>query len=125
MPLTAFVAVAFGTSVLIAVAGVLLVREDRRRIRRSLAPLARLSASSAAFGEDGGPGAGGAAPRDALASVDALVSAVEAELERSRRESAAATSGFSRLAEALSAVPEGVVVCDERGEIRFRNEVAQ
>jgi two-component system, OmpR family, sensor histidine kinase SenX3 len=104
MPLTALVAVAFGIAVLAAAGAALFVRTDRRRFERSLAPLGDL-------GEAG--------------SVDALVASVGAELQRAQRDAATSVDASNRLEEALSAVPEGVVVCDEHGAIRFRNDVAR
>jgi len=101
MALTALASAAVGMMVLVAAWALLLVRRDRRRLRGLLAPL----------GESG--------------SVDELVIAVGAEMVRLRREASIATDARSRLEEALSAVPEGVVVCDLQGEIRYRNEVAQ
>jgi len=101
MALTALASAAVGMMVLVAAWALLLVHRDRRRLRGLLAPL----------GESG--------------SVDELVVAVGAEMARLRREASIATDARSRLEEALSAVPEGVVVCDLQGEIRYRNEVAQ
>jgi two-component system sensor histidine kinase SenX3 len=87
MPLTAFVALAAGMTILVAGIGMLFVRADRRRHRHALAGL-------------------------------------DEALRQSADEAAAATDALGRLEEALSAVPEGVVVCDEQGTIKFRNEVA-
>src|SRR5579872_682557 len=102
MPLTALVAVVLAV-VLVTGAG-LLVAADRRRARAVVAGL---------VGADGG------------GSLDELAATVATALEAARRQGADASAMLARLAEALSAVPEGVVVCDERGAVRHRNEVAQ
>ncbi len=57
--------------------------------------------------------------------IDDLVGDVRAELGRLRQESTGTALMLARLGEALSAVPEGVVVCDDAGRILFRNGVAQ
>src|SRR5258708_7854566 len=57
----------------------------------------------------------GGAPRALLAAAEHVVAA-----ESSRR--AAQHLELERLTEALSAAPQGVVVCDEHGIVRYRNE---
>jgi two-component system sensor histidine kinase SenX3 len=59
------------------------------------------------------------------ASIDDLVAQVGAALDASGDRAARAEGVADRLTDALSAVPEGVVVCDEHGQVWFRNEVAQ
>ncbi len=54
-----------------------------------------------------------------------LLTAVAGELRRQRRSADENADMLARISEALSAVPEGVVVCDENGAVRYRNEIAQ
>ena len=104
MPLTALVAVLVVVTVAVAVVAARYVAISRRRLRAALAPLA-----------GGEPDA----PIEVLVARAAdAVAAQEAEATRS-------SALLARLAEALSAVPEGVVVCDEEGVVWHRNEVAQ
>ena len=59
------------------------------------------------------------------APIPQLLTAVAGELRRQRRTADEDADMLERISEALSAVPEGVVVCDERGTVRYRNEIAQ
>jgi two-component system, OmpR family, sensor histidine kinase SenX3 len=104
MSLTALVAVALVVTI-VALAGVVVsVVGSRRRLRSSLALLVGFDP--------------GATLADLLARVSEAMAAAQGR--------AAEASGLlDRLTEALSAVPEGVVVCDERGVVWHRNEVAQ
>lgn len=101
MPLTTIVAVALAVTTVI-VAGV--ARSYRRRVGDALRTLAP--------GADGRP-------------IEQVVAGLRSELESRRAEAASATEMLDRFAEALSAIPEGVVVCDGDGAVRYRNAVAQ
>ena len=104
MPLTALVTVIAGVMTLVAAAALRIGMARRRRVRTALAAMV-------------GAGAGD--------SVDELLDSVGAELRSRREQAESAGDMLDRLADALSSVPEGVVVCDENGTIRYRNEVAQ
>jgi two-component system sensor histidine kinase SenX3 len=102
MPLTAF-AVAVGLVILAGAGAGAAVASQRRHLRQALA---------AAVG------------KDASGGLDAVVRRVGVELRDSRQALSDWAARFGRLAEALSAVPEGVVVADNRGTVVYRNEVA-
>jgi two-component system sensor histidine kinase SenX3 len=105
MPVTAVVAVALGVIGVTVGVALLAVARERRRLRDAVAGLLPDQASDAPV-------------QDLLASLAADA--------RSRLETDAAVNDtLCRLTEALSAVAEGVVVCDEQGIVRHRNEVAQ
>jgi two-component system, OmpR family, sensor histidine kinase SenX3 len=102
---TAVVAVALGVIGVTVGVALLAVARERRRLRDAVAGLLPDQASDAPV-------------QDLLASLAADA--------RSRLETDAAVNDtLCRLTEALSAVAEGVVVCDEQGIVRHRNEVAQ
>jgi two-component system sensor histidine kinase SenX3 len=103
MPLTAAVGVVVGMAVVALAIAFGIVASSRRRVRRALGHL--VSAPSP--------------------SIDDALAAVRAEMRARRDEAGAATAMLDRLIEALSSVPEGVIVCDEDGVVRHRNQVAQ
>jgi len=102
MALSAVIAVALAVAVVAAVAAALAAVSARRRAAAALAPVV-----------------GGAGSLDELLSR--VATAFEALSERATR----AEGVVDRLTDALSAVPEGVVLCDEHRQVWFRNEVAQ
>jgi len=104
MPLTALVAVLVVVTVAVAVVAARYVAISRRRLRAALAPLAG--------GEPDAP-------------IEVLVARVADAVAAQEAQAARSSALLARLAEALSAVPEGVVVCDEEGVVWHRNEVAQ
>src|SRR5579871_2898375 len=102
MALSALIAVALVVAVVVAGVAAWAAVSSRRRARAALAPL---------VGTDGGFD-------EALARVADAVAALAARAAR-------AEGIADQLTDALSSVPEGVVVCDEHGQVWFRNEVAQ
>ena len=56
--------------------------------------------------------------------TERLLIALERAVERSREELGAAEAGADRLARALGAIPQAVVISDERGQEVFRNGMA-
>ena len=67
----------------------------------------------------------GVSGADPVGGADALLAGLERLLRSRAQEAQQANDMLGRLSETLSAVPEGVVVCDETGAIRYRNGVAQ
>ncbi len=102
MALSAVLAVALAVAVIAAAGAWWAALSARRRAAAALAPLVGSS----------GP------LDDVLAQVSGAFAAVTERAER-------AEGVADRLTDALSTVPEGVVVCDEHGQVWFRNEVAQ
>ena len=99
--------VALVTVSVVALAAVLaLVRRDRRVRRRIARATARLG------GEPPGPASATAHELDAL----------EEAVDLAGRHADAAVASL-RLIRALDAIPQGVVICDEHGEVVFENEV--
>src|SRR5579871_696174 len=138
MALIALLAVALVLAVAVAVvwwrAGV----SARRRVVAALAPLVGDAASpggsashrgSASVGGSaslrGSASVGSSASVGGSASLDDLLARVVAAFDASSERAARAEGVTDRLTDALSTVPEGVVLCDERGQVWFRNEVAQ
>ncbi|HZQ86117.1 MAG TPA: ATP-binding protein [Acidimicrobiales bacterium] len=107
MALSALVAVALVLAVAASVVAIRAVRA-RSALRRQAAELL-------------GPLVGAPPEADAGAVVTLAASHIGALSERSAR----AEHIADRLTDALSTVPEGVVLCDEHGQVWFRNEVAQ
>jgi two-component system sensor histidine kinase SenX3 len=106
MPLTGLDFVAVAIAVLAIAIAVALLVWHTGRVRRGLALL---------------EAEGGVAHGSLDADFAAIGAAIRADHDR-----LVDTEGMlDRLAQALSAVPEGVVVCDADGEIRHRNEAAQ
>jgi len=103
MPLTALDAVALSMAALAVVVAGIVVAVQRRQIRSTLGEFV----------------AGSAGP------IPQLLAGVAGELRRQRRAAEERADMLARISEALSAVPEGVVVCDEHGTVRYRNEIAQ
>ncbi len=104
MSLTALLAVVLVVTVVAIVVAGLVLAVSRRRLRAALVPLSA--------GDEAAP----------LAQLVARAG----EAMTAQRAAAAEASGLlARLTEALSAVPEGVVVCDEHGTVWHRNDVAQ
>ncbi len=64
-----------------------------------------------------GPGPGTGGSEGSIAELERATEAVTAQLE-------AARSTADRMAAALAAIPQGVVLCDERGHEVFRNQAA-
>ena len=91
-------------SVVALAAVVTLLQRDRRTRRRITRATARLG--------------GGGPEHDAGDELDAL----EAAVDLAGRHADAALASL-RLIRALDAIPQGVVICDEQGEVVFENEV--
>ena len=144
MPLTALDAVALGLPALSVGAAVGAVSFHQRRVRVAVGAvlardgLARRGLAGGAMAGDvvAGDGRGVGDQADEVAtrragaaatgrSLAALLADVETRLRDRHRQAEEAGVMLDRLAQALSAVPEGVVVCDGHGTIRHRNEVAQ
>lgn len=103
------VAVSVATGVLAAAAVLVaaaFAQRDRRTRRRLARTIARLG------GEPVPPGS----------TVDAELEALERAADQANRHADAALASV-RLIRALNAIPQGVVICDERGEVVFENEV--
>jgi PAS domain-containing protein len=116
VPVSLFVAVAAGAAAA-TFALVAVVVAHRRRCDRVVADLQALAARV-----DGGVVADDrAGPGGPL--VDA-VAGVERAIDRARDAAAEAEADRQRMARALRAIPEGVVVVDDTGEFVFRNDVA-
>jgi len=118
MALSALVAVALAVSVVAVGVAVYLVISGRRRVRAALLALAPLAGQQPGLSRlpllpEGG------------ATLDDLLGAVVTAFAAADQRATDATRLADRLTESLSAVPEGVVVCDEHGQVWFRNEVAQ
>lgn len=105
MPLTNLLAVALVLVIGVAGGLALAAVSLRRRVRDDLAALV-------------GGGQPGGTPAE-------LMAALADELGARRREAASTIEMLDRLTEVLSAIPEGVVVCDGDGAVLYRNEVAQ
>src|SRR5580704_2520380 len=103
MPLTVLVAVALSVAALVVVLAGIIVTVQRRQVRTTFSGL---------VDTPGRP-------------LPDLLIAVAGELRRQRRAAGENADMLARISEALSAVPEGVVVCDEHGTVRYRNEIAQ
>ena len=104
MPLRAVDVVALVTAVLAVIVAAATVRSHRRRTSAALATLV---------------------PRTRDLTVDEGVAVVAAALRQAEDSAATARTELERLTQAMSAVPEGVVVCDVDGTIRHRNDAAQ
>jgi two-component system sensor histidine kinase SenX3 len=107
MPLRAVDAVALAVAALSLVGAAALivsVRTYRRRVHATLVSVV---------------------PAAAALSLDEIAVMVNATLLASRDEATSAMTALTRLAQAMSAVPQGVVVCDPEGTIRHRNQAAQ
>jgi two-component system sensor histidine kinase SenX3 len=102
MALSAVIAVALAVAVVAAVAAGWAAVSVRRRAQAALSPLA------------GGTG-----------GLDDLLARTAASFGSLSDRAARAEGVADRLTDALSAVPEGVVICDAQGQVWFRNEVAQ
>ena len=102
MPLRAVDAVALGVAALAVLAAVATIVSYRRRLRASLSPVVSPDVP-----------------------LDQIGSTIAALLRASEATSVSTSTALDRLGQAMSAVPEGVVVCDVDGEIRHRNEAAQ
>ena len=124
MPLTAVNGAALGVMILTVIAAIGAVVRDRRRVRRALGALmtdALMSDGTVADGTVAHRPGGTGHP----ATIDALAGAVAQQIRLAAEQAQQTHEMLGRLSETLSAVPEGVVVCDERGTIRYRNQVAQ
>jgi two-component system, OmpR family, sensor histidine kinase SenX3 len=107
----ALVVVGLLVAVVIVVAVVAVV-DDRRRVTRALdAVTARLTSG------------GGAEPGSSRLS--AALSRLDAAVDEAEQLAAEAADGHARFQRALNAIPQGVLVADEQGEVVFRNGVAQ
>ncbi|MHB8467005.1 MAG: sensor histidine kinase [Acidimicrobiales bacterium] len=104
MPLRAADIVAWTVTAVVVCGAAVFVASLRRRLRSSLA-------SVVPGGED--------------LTVDQTIASVIATLRTADESSRNAVAALERLAQAISAVPEGVVVCDATGIIRHRNDSAQ
>jgi two-component system sensor histidine kinase SenX3 len=102
MALSAVIAVALAVVCVAAVVAGWAAASARRRARAALAPLV------------GGSG-----------SLDEVLARVAVAFDGLSERAVRAERVADRLTDALSTVPEGVVVSDERGQVWFRNEVAQ
>ena len=111
MSLSALVAVALVLALAALAAAARHIVVTRRRVRAVLAPLVGGSHPGA---EQGSP-----------LSVEELLERVAASFASVEHRCADTGRLADRLTDALSAVPEGVIVCDEHGQVWFRNEVAQ
>jgi len=103
MSLTALVVLALAVAVIAVVAAVVVVVATRRRLQATLGPLV-----------DGGH----RTTAELLAASAREHAGAVARADESGRLA-------QRLADALSTIAEGVVLCDDRGRVWFRNEVAQ
>ncbi|HVM66089.1 MAG TPA: histidine kinase dimerization/phospho-acceptor domain-containing protein, partial [Acidimicrobiales bacterium] len=102
MALSAVLAVALAVAVVAALVAVWAAVAARRRTRAALVPLV------------GGSG-----------SLDEALSRVGTAFAALSERATTADGLVDRLTDALSAIPEGVVLADEHGQVWFRNEVAQ
>src|SRR5579863_362099 len=102
MALIALVAVALAVAVIAGAGAWWAARSASRRAQAALAPVVGVSGTL----------------DEALARVAGAYAALSERAER-------AEGMADRLTDALSTVPEGVIVCDEHGQVWFRNEVAQ
>jgi two-component system, OmpR family, sensor histidine kinase SenX3 len=96
--------------VVVAAVIVALAISRRRALRR------RLSSVAVRLGDDT---ALGGAP-----SLEALLASLEQGTERSTEQTAGFSEEADRLRRSLDAMPQGVVVCDAEGNMRFRNSRA-
>jgi len=120
MALTALDAAALGLAAVTAVTAVAAVVASRRHLRRSVAAVVM-----PLLDENGGAEVPDDAGIPHHGSPDVLLANLRIRLRAERRQATDALAVLARLGQTLSAVPEGVVVCDEHGTIRHRNEVAQ
>ena len=88
-------------------------------VRRSL--LQRLDKVLARLGPEPGDEADGAGGQGAL---QAVLAALERRADAGAERLAEARASMSRSAGAIEAIPQGVVICDERGREVFRNQAA-
>jgi two-component system sensor histidine kinase SenX3 len=96
-------------------------RERRRVVTRLLAIASSAPVSTSTAGDASGEDGLEVVPHD----VDHGLHLVQQAIERARAAANDDRESRSRLQRALRAIPEGVVVVDDAGEIVFRNDVAE
>ena len=106
---TAGWAVAAGLAALLVLSWLISLMRRRGVSRRLASVAARL---------DGGPAVG-------AGSLDTVLHRVERGVEAAGERSFELEAVSERLARAIETLPTGVVVCDEDGEVRYRNEQAE
>ncbi|MGI9032266.1 MAG: sensor histidine kinase [Acidimicrobiales bacterium] len=111
MKLAAIDAVVLATAAVLVIVALLWARLSRRSVARRLAALA------ARLDYQGGELAGKPGVERDLSRLERMVEAAVTEQGNARL-------AHDRLVGALNAVRQGIVVCDESGEVVYRNEVA-